>query len=189
MKPMKRLKLKHMTHMTLKHMTHMKLKLLKHLKHMRDKKWSVSQIDGRHPDAWPEGVAHFLDRLYAEVRGVQVRLIQLFQVENGAWVAIFLGDEKNGEMGPEARHGFQGVRMKSRTSFQKGETTLRRPPQPLDCKRRGEAERGKERNRPGPPEASDRPGTGAAPLIALTGTWLNRGIAAASLRLEVKGTA
>jgi hypothetical protein len=47
-------------------------------------------------------VAHILDHLHAEVRGIQVRLIQLFQVDNGASVATFLGDEKKGEMGVEA---------------------------------------------------------------------------------------
>jgi hypothetical protein len=29
-----------------------------------------------------------------------------YHEENGARDAIFLGDEKNGEMGPEARHGY-----------------------------------------------------------------------------------
>jgi hypothetical protein len=48
----------------------------------RDVKVSVPQIDGRRPNTWPEGVAHILDRLHAEVWGVQVRRVQLFQVEN-----------------------------------------------------------------------------------------------------------
>jgi hypothetical protein len=61
-------------------------------------KVSVPQMDGRRPVALPEGVAHVLDRFQAEVRGVQVRGIQLFQVENGAYVATFLRDEKKGLM-------------------------------------------------------------------------------------------
>jgi hypothetical protein len=41
-------------------------------------KVSIPQINGHRPVAWPEDVAHVLNRLHAEVWGVQVRRIQLF---------------------------------------------------------------------------------------------------------------
>jgi hypothetical protein len=78
-----------------------------------------------------------------------VRLIQLFQVENGAYDATFLGDEKNGEMGAEARYGFQGVRSAAEDVSPKRREDLETAPQPLDFMRRGKAKRGKERNEPG----------------------------------------
>jgi hypothetical protein len=52
-------------------------------------------------------------------------------------------------MGPEARYGFQGIRSEAEDVFPKRREDLETAPQPLGCKRRGEAERGKEKGRPG----------------------------------------
>jgi hypothetical protein len=62
----------------------------------RDVKIRIPQIDGRRPVAWSEGVVHILDCLHAEVWGVQVCRIQLFQVEDRPHAATFLGDEDDG---------------------------------------------------------------------------------------------
>jgi hypothetical protein len=43
----------------------------------RDVEVGISQVYGCRPIAWPEGVAHILDSLHAEVGGVEVRRIQL----------------------------------------------------------------------------------------------------------------
>jgi hypothetical protein len=61
----------------------------------REKK-CIPQIDGHRPVAWSEGMAHILDCLHAEVWGVQVCRIQLFQVEDRPHAATFLEDEEDG---------------------------------------------------------------------------------------------
>jgi hypothetical protein len=55
----------------------------------------------------------------------------------------YLGTGKNGEMGPEAHHGFQGVRSEAEDVFPKRRENLETDPQPLECKgggRKGERE-------------------------------------------------
>jgi hypothetical protein len=52
-------------------------------------------------------------------------------------------------MGAEARHGFQGVWSAAEDVFPKRREILETAPHPLDCMRRGEAEMGNERSRPG----------------------------------------
>jgi hypothetical protein len=92
-------------------------------------------------------------------------------------------------MGPEAHHGFQGVRNEAEDVFSKRREDLEMAPQPLGCKKREEAEWGKEKGKPrGCRWHRINRGPGLLPLIALTGTSLNCGIAVASLRLEVKRT-
>jgi hypothetical protein len=63
------------------------------------------------------------------------------------------------EMGAEARHGFQGVWSAAEEVFPKKREVLETASHPLDCMRRGEAERGHERSRPG--AASGTGSTGA----------------------------
>jgi hypothetical protein len=56
----------------------------------------VPQVYGCRPIAWSEGVADIFDGLHAEVGGVQVRRIQLFQVEYQAHTPTLFWDEKDG---------------------------------------------------------------------------------------------
>jgi hypothetical protein len=53
------------------------------------------------------------------------------------------------KMGAEARHSFQGVWSATKAFFSKRREVLETAPHPLDCMKRGEAERGNERSRPG----------------------------------------
>jgi hypothetical protein len=64
----------------------------------RDVKVGVPQVDGNRPIAWSEGVAVVFHHFHAEVWGVHVRRIQLFQVEDGAHAPTFFRMRKMGLM-------------------------------------------------------------------------------------------
>jgi hypothetical protein len=60
-------------------------------------------------------------------------------------VIILRGGGSKKEEG-EARHGFQGVRSAAEDVFPKRREVLETAPHPLECMKRGEAERRNERN-------------------------------------------